>query len=412
MCRYLVWFLLASCATQVPPSGGDDDTDDPPKDTIRALVLRNGAPASGVTVAFHDAAGALLETGTTGADGIAEGTGSAITAPRGDSDLATVTGVRGGETIVFGLRAEAISDDTATTLRVAATPVLNAASYTVDVGCRSIAVPAMSPAPQLPVGTACAPSGMTTVISASRTADGTPWSWAAATDVAIVGGGTTDVTLSAWSAAWNGLQIISLDLPARSIGIEGRASAVHRDIPFRGLSVPNRVTAYPEASATMIVGYPLFGHGTEYAVQLVLGDDGVVSGTSAIVGRLAGHPDVLTLDANAYMAAIPGVTADAKHATWQAGQPADAALVIFTGPSSRWVVMTPPSAGAVTLPALPPELAARVPAQVTTTDVALIDDDQLADYDAARVDAGVTLLERPLRGAAARVRYVIERVSL
>ena len=229
--------------------------------------------------------------------------------------------------------------------------------------------------------------------------------------------------MSAWNAQFNGVNVISRNLPERTLGVVGAAAAVHRDIPFRGLAVANQVNAYPGAAASFILGYPAYGDGFEYHVELALGADQNATGKSVIVARVAGAEANVDLDASvAYLAAIPGVSAETvapatTNVTWlvAAGQSVDAALVSvhvrsMTG-TFRWVVMARPDAGSVSLPTLPLELSSWTPTRIEGTDVILVDDDRITDFDAARLGVGVAILDRPMQGPTARVRYVIEHVA-
>jgi hypothetical protein len=340
-----------------------------------------------------------------------------ITVPSETSDvkqLDTMTGVAPAELVTFGLPREDFAFDDVARVRVMGTPVLNAAGYTVDTGCRSKTFSALDPMPEVGVGTACiGTSGVASVIVASRQMDGLPYSWAAATDVTIGSDGMATATLSPWSTAWVGMFVTHTNIPDGALGFIGSAAAVHRDIPFRGLQVSDRVTAFPGASATFHVGYPDFGEGTEYSLAFVTGANDVATGTSAIVAHVAGHPESLLFDTQeVYLPTIKGVTADRASAervsaTWTT-QPGDAALLMVSGQGRQWNLMTRADAGTARLPALPPEFSSYVPAGGATVDVVIVDDDGISGFDDARLGIGTSILDRPLRGSD-RVRYVVER---
>ena len=423
---------LTACATD--PAGEPPGTpgEEPGElGTVTAVVYQGGAPTADVPVAFHDATGAVIAVVTTGADGVASATvtaGAMITVPReradGTRQLETMTGVAPGDTITFGLLPGDVSGNEAGRLRITGSPVQNTPSYTVDAGCRSSTVTALTPAPEIMVGSACvATPGVASVMVASLRQDGIPYSWAAATDVPVAPGTVGEATLSAWSADFVGMSVTTTALPDNALGVIGAAAAVHRDIPFRALAVENQVNAYPGGAATMILGYPRFGDGIDFKLQLVTGANETATGISVIVGREAGHPEQIVLDGGtSYLPVARVVTANTSSAaatavTWQLapGTVADAALVVVTGTQAaagtRWTVMMRAEAGALTLPALPPELARFAPTSVTMTDVVLVDDDAVMGFDDARLEASLAILDRPLRGLTARVRYALERVA-
>lgn len=404
-----------------PPPAGAEAT---------ALVLRGGLPAANVTVAFHDADGAVVAVVATAADGrasaaIAEGGMITVPVERGGTggELDTVTGVAPGETITFGLPANLVAGNEIGKIRVESTPVLNTPAYTLDAGCHARDVASVSPAPEIGIGAACVTAaGTASVLMVSRTQDGLPYSWASGTDVRVSSNGTANVVLSPWSAEFEGVNVISRNIPDGSIGLLGAAAAVHDDVPFRALAVANEVTAYPGATSSFILGYPKYGEGFEYRVELVFGVDQDVTGKSVIVARVSGTPANVDLDAaSAYLPAITKATlvtgVAGATASWDgdASQAGDAALVRFAATSAsgslRWNVLAASDAAAITLPNLPDELAALRPTMISSADIFVVDDDRLSGFAAARTGVGTAILDRPLSGPAARVRFAVTRAT-
>ena len=422
----LIVVALTACTAE-SDGGAGDATPTPGDGTVTVTVYDDGAPAPGVAVVFHDAAGAPVDMASTDASGEASGfapDGGAITVARtisGERRLESILGVRTGDHLVVGFPEKRLGN--AGTVRVhAPTAVANAGDYVIDAGCTDTTTTSItSPVDVAIPGECVTGESPLSVLAVSRAEDGTPYSYALAESIALDGDGAADVTLSEWSLDWGDVFLSVQDFPAGVIGARANVAAVSDGEAFYAVSVPTVLPAYEGSTATAIFPYPAqLGASYEYVVALGYGEGATVTSESVLVARDTARPQNQLLPAAGFLPPIAGAALDASRITWtfdaaHAATAAMAAFVSFEGDGAvRWSVLAPPDlAGEAALPALPDSLAEwRPQGDATSAVIAFAEADFIAGWDDARTQRGPSILETALPDGDAQMRFVLGAATI
>ena len=404
----------------VPPDGSvtdappvDAPADTTPSDTATVVVTKGGAPSAGVAVVFEDAAGNLVGTATTGADGKATNpvvAGSQITVAlgaAGSRQLITYLGVKPGDVINVVERA---SRDVSITL--AATPPPGGGTI-VTAGNPNCSTNTVGTSVLVSLTPDCI-TGPTFPVLASLSSNGTPYFSFKQGNSPAASGTTTVTGLSAWAPGTNftlsvtNAPSIALASTSAYLGaIANNQSATQS--PFSSFSLD---AGAGEASFSVPTGYADAYQGevqyTSYSgsYQQVHSFSKRIAGGAAVTSQTldlaAGVlPTLLTLVASNGGGARPTLTwtASASLATTDSGvvtlpflQPIDAGY-----DNVEWTFIVPPGTLTVTAPQLPAQLKAFEPSNTSilqSPSAAFFESDVIPGYDIVRQQAAASGLAK------------------
>lgn len=401
-------------------SGHDAGQDaGPPSATV--VVTKGGAPDVGVTVVFQDAAGTLVGSAVTGADGKASYpvvAGSQITVAlgaAGSRQLITYVGVKPGDVINV---AEKVTRDVSITQTVFAM----GGGDSIVVGNYNCSTNALSTgSPVLISATPDCITGATfPVISQLNYQGSSYYSFKKGNALAAVG--TTNVTgLSAWAAGTTfTLNVTNAPNMNGATAILGQIA--NNQTYATTANNPILITAGAGSTTfTVATGYPDAFQGEVQYTNFIVGG---YQQTVTFAKRIANGVATQTLDLGAGL--LPGLTATSTAQpgarpiiSWTAAGSlagADSGVVdlSFTQPvdgggveNVDWTFIVPPGTLTVTAPQLPAQLAAFTPSNASalgTPLVAFFESDLIASYDVVRQQAGALGVSRVPLGAFSNVQ--------
>lgn len=331
----------------------------PPPVTVLA-VKSDGTPAQGLTVVFHDAAGAVLESGTTGADGKLASTGAtpsmaSILLTNGSTKhVITWTAVAAGD-VLDARNLDAQNPYTGSYTVTVDAPQVKADQYQASVGTCAGYLFQGTPAPiQVQTYAGCTHAGNDNAILTRVTYQGVDQAYAFKKGNAPppVDGGTASVAMGTWGAVGS-MRITPQNVPAgsgASAHITQIAGAQAFDGDENGFDGPvsfNLATGF--ADAIQIVG-----HASPDPTKGV-----------TMVTRIA-PADTATIDFANALPLIDEAAIDRKDfvrptMTWTPAAPLTATkggsvLISWNKPNEDrrgWTFIVPPGATSVKTPALP-----------------------------------------------------------
>ncbi len=403
-----------------PDSGQDAGQDAGPPTTATVIVTKGGAPDVGVTVVFEDAAGTLVGTVVTGADGKATNTvaaGSQLTVAlgaAGSRQLITYLGVKPGDVINV---AERITRD----LSITQTVFGGGGGDTIVAGNLNCSTNALSTGSV--VGISLTPdciSGATFPILSQLYQGGNYYSFKKAN--ALAASGTTNVSgLSAWTLG----TAFTMDVSNAPNG--GNANAVLGQIANNQSYATSPDNAFSlmagagTANFTTATGYPDAFQGEVQFTSFIAGG---YSQTTTFAKRIASGVATQALDLSAGL--LPGLTAPVTSQasarpviSWTAtaslaGTDSGVVDISFLQPvdgggneNVEWTFIVPPGTLSVTAPQLPAQLAAFQPSAASvlgTPNVAFFESDLIASYDVVRQQAGAFGLTRVPVGSFSNIQ--------
>ena len=406
-------------------AGQDSGQDAGPPNTATVVVTKGGLPDVGVTVVFEDAAGTLVGTAVTGADGKATSTvaaGSQLTVAlgaAGSRQLFTYVGVKPGDVINV---AERVTRDVSITQTVFAF----GGGDTIVVGNTSCSTSALSTGggdagttASITATPECITGGTFPVLAQLNYMSTNYYSFKKG--VALAASGTTNVSgLSPW-AAGAAFTMNVTNAPAGS-----NVSAVLGQIANNQsyATSDNSFTLNAgagTASFTTATGYPDAFQGELQYTSFIAGG---YQQTVTFAKRIAGGVSMQALDLGGGL--LPGLTSTMTSQpgarpviTWTAAASlaaADSGVVTlaFLQPvdgggneNIDWTFIVPPGTLTVTAPQLPAQLAAFQPSAASILDtpkVAFFESDLIPSYDFVRQQAGAFGLARVPLGAFSNVQ--------
>lgn len=405
----------------VPPDGSVTDAPPPldapadttPSNTATVVVTKGGAPSAGVTVVFEDAAGNLVGTAITGADGKATNpvvAGSQITVAlgaAGSRQLLTYLAVKPGDVLNVVERA---SRDVSITLAGSAPPSngtvvvagnLNCSTNTLGTSVLVSLTPDCITGPTFPV-------------LATLDSDGTKYFSFKKGNAPSASGTTTVTGLSAWATGTtfalnvtNAPNIAQASVNAYLGQIASNQSAAQS--PTSGFSLNGGAgSAFFSVAGGYADAYQGEVQYTSYqgSYQQVLSFSKRIAGGAGVTAQALDLapgvlPTLLTLVTSNVGGARPTITwtASASLATTDSGvvtlpflQPIDAGY-----DNVEWTFIVPPGTLSVTAPQLPAQLAAFQPGSTTILQppsAAFFESDLIAGYDAVRQQAAASGLAK------------------
>jgi hypothetical protein len=354
--RFLGLLAIAACAAdEAAPSAG------PVEVTVQQRTSTE--PASGVTVVFHDASGAVLSTSVTDAAGKARGdipSGGQITVARPD-DLLTIAGAEPGAMyLVPGIpegRQLPLGQATITTPG-ALTGAPAGATYHLSVGCSTQSFAAAAGSVEISVFPAC-PAKNGTVHVVARVLDDEGALLAFSTVAATAAAGDWTATLPAWTSA-DGLTVTVTGGPAGTESVATELAFVLDGHVYLGATASTPGTsgtfAFPVDNAAVdafrVTISASFANG--YATTTTIAAP-TATQTVALGGLL---PRLTAVDVSG------GVRAELSFGGGSFAD-SDGGIATFGWEeTSTWRVIVPPgTASPITLPALPDQLAALRPSE-------------------------------------------------
>jgi hypothetical protein len=387
--------------SSLPP--GDAAQEAAPLNTATVVVTDAGVPVPGVTVVFQDAAGTLVGTAVTGADGkasavvVAGSQITVVTGTTGNRRLLTYLGVKPGDVLNVALPNIRAVSVTLAASNPGGTPSVVAGNFDcygnppVSGGQTVLALrPSCITGPVFPVlaistaalapityysflkGVAPAASGATNVAGLSAWAAGTPYSVNVTNAPNLPGAsahlGQIANNQSAASAAPGFVLAAGAGTASFSVA-PGYADAYQGEVQF---------TDYP----------PGFLRTVSFAKRVATG--GAMQALDLTPGVL---PQLASLTVTGTTRAVVTWTATSSLAATDGGAVSVTWMQPYDGGSEAitWTFIVPPDALTLTLPELPAALAAFAPdpaAPVLTPSVAFVESDLLPSYDAVRLQAG------------------------
>jgi hypothetical protein len=393
-------------AAFTPPEAATPDTSPPPPpSTATVIVTKAGVPDPGVSVVFQDAAGKVVSSALTGADGRASAVvvaGSQITVAMGvtgSRQLFTYLGVKPGDVLNV---AEPYGRDISITTPSGAP---SGGSITVTAMAGNAACVGYGN-PNAPVSLSLLPECITGPVFPVRcevTAAGITY-YSFLKGVAPAASGTTNVAgLSAWSTSTVPYQVDVTNAPSLPGAGAFIGEIANGQATTGGGGI---VLTAGAATATFNV---LAGYADAYQAEIQFADTlpnyqgRFVSFARRFAGGTTTHaldltqgvlPQLSTLTLTGTTRAVVTWTATGSLAVADSGvvnipwdQPYDGGTDRIT-----WTFIVPPDALSLTLPELPAPLAAFAPTADATfrqLTAAFFESDLLPGYDAVRAQAGV-----------------------
>ncbi len=379
--------------TGVPPVGIDAGGDAAPA-PVTVILTRAGAPASGVTVVFHDASGAVLDTRTTDASGQAAmvvPAGSQVTAVFGtvtNPELVTIAGVEPGDVLRAAepLAAAQPPFPSIDIESAPASPPAGTAYYVARVGSCSNSVNVVDGGQTGPINVTldpgCTNGSTVSVVVEAKSAGSATLGFASLASASIADAGVVtpmpvDVGGTWADAGAQALQVVGAD-PVAS------GNAVYSEIMNSGaISSFTNVVGNADGGPLQLSFevHPGVAANGQYEVNY---REDLSSGVAfrAIAGRSAsgGSPSI---DVAQMMPALTAADVDAgvparPAVTWASSTPvtADGLFVRVRwwesptdgGPyvSGHWTMVVPPQTQVIQAPQLPPALAAYAPSATSS----------------------------------------------
>ena len=387
-------FTVEAGTFDAPASDSPAPDSEPPKPAgVTVSVTRTGLPAAGVSVVFHDAAGAVVQVVATGADGTATSTG---TAPAMASALLGGSGAVTMRHVVTWVDVKA--GDVLSTIDFADPTVV--AQYDVSFGsfadggvtiynASSGACGGSGDSPiAIPLSRGCL-NPTNSVLGIALGMNGDPIAAAYKKGIAApsTDGGVGAVTLGPWLAP-STLTVTVANAPAGSIdALVGEYS--------EGATYLSRTRSF-EGSSTTLPFAPGFAEALEPVVLAVNPTGG---GIRTLIKRIPPGPAVAFDFATALPAILTGTNDRSNVArpvlAWTAESPlsgSDGGHVTFAWSNQGWTFIVPPTATSVKAPVLPPEAAAWLPTSgaftATAGQIIFADVDSVPSYDVFRKGAG------------------------
>jgi len=395
-------FTVEAGAFDAPASDSPAPDAEPPKPAgVTVSVTRAGLPAAGISVVFHDAAGAVLQVVATGSDGKATSTGAA---PAMASALLGGSGAVTRRHVVTWVDVKA--GDVLSTIDFADPTVV--AQYEVSFGSfadgGAVAYNAGSgtcggsgDSPiAIPLSRGCL-NATSSVLGIALDVASDPIAVAYKKGIAApsTDGGVGAVTLGPWLTP-STLTVTVTNAPAGSIdALVGEFS--------EGATYLSRTRSFVGGETTLAFA-PGFAEALEPAVLAVNATGG---GTRALIKRIPPGPAVAFDFATALPAILTGTNDWSNVArpviAWTSASPlsgSDGGHVTLgwtdQGHEGGWTFIVPPSATSVKAPALPAEAAAWLPTSgafpETAGQLIFADVDSVPSYDVFRKGAGRALI--------------------
>lgn len=405
-----------SSDARAPDSGTPDGSEADGADAAPAPVTivtstRNGPLSTGVTVVFHDATGAVIETKAPGPDGRASSTGatpamaSAIIDDGGlDRFIYTWTAVQAGDVLPVVAR---LGDPFATLDVSLMAPFGGAVTYDALVGACGNSGDGNAAIPVLVHDSCVRGTGKAVLVHAY---DDTLTHVASAFAKGVTvpaDGGTAAVTTGAFAAP-SDVTFKATSTPGLPPSLAGRLHQIASDT-----AIPVVANFDPGGTATVKVAP---GFADAYQAQIAF--PGSDPGSSFVFGSRLLPTATVTIDASQRLAAITGVLLNPANKkrpviTWAAGDLSTSKGGVIRlnrsdglkgGKRTFWSFVVAPTATTVTAPALPASADALLPSEDAGVNgpapwlppwVDFADSDLVADYAAFRKLHGVVL---PLLG--------------
>ncbi|MDF2691859.1 MAG: hypothetical protein K0S65_242 [Labilithrix sp.] len=352
-------------AGQQPFDSGSPDTTPPGPPKVTVSISTPTGPRANVLVVFHDAAGAVLETKTTGADGKASSTGalpsmaSALLSSEFERGIVTWTGLENGDELV--LRDSDPSENRIGRVNVTLGSAFDGASqYDLSAsGCGGNIDQGTTGEINLYSTCARSPSA---VLATALTPNRQVLAHAFKKNNALVtDGGGVDVTTGAWKAPGN-LTINISNIPDQTYaGAELLEIADGHGYRNNGdIGLENGTVSYITAD------------GFADAVQANVSLSPPSLGSKLVIAKRTAPAATIAIDAAQALPAITSSTLSGANSqrpviSWSpatAGTDGGLVRVRFLSAEDRfstWTFVVPPGATTVTAPALPAEAANFVP---------------------------------------------------
>jgi len=387
--RALPFLALAACGSSSNPKSPDAPIvmidagpDAPAVGLVSVTVIVGTAPQTGAVVVFSDAAGKVIATQTTGADGKASqmmAAGGSVTCdPTGGTGTShtveTVFDVQPGDQLVLGAPQAAFpvsNADGTVGVTVLGGAVGNAASYRINLGgynCSSTS--ATTGAQNVPVMTSCLNSaGTFDALAIAVDANNQMLAYSVSTSLTPPGAGnTTSITMPAWRYDFATHNISFTNAPANAT-VNGQFLLKH-DVAYFQLDLP-ALTLTSSGTGTLAIPYPkMLGTTVNYQIYAT----GAVTGGLTPVGQLDVVSPVASLtDQHADFTMPPRVLAREVYVPpgdsvptveWVTAAPSTGTSggivqMQWSSPTDQWIwaAAVPPGSTKVRFPDLPDVLA-------------------------------------------------------
>lgn len=355
--------VLAACAGCAgnPPA---------PTGPVDVTAWRDGRPAAGMDVVFHDPAGGVLAHVVTGSSGHARFDAPAMAIATvawvdsaGTHRLDTAAGLVPGEAVTLGERTPPFSGIVGQ-LNVSFPAHPDAAGYYIDFPCGAAATTVMQL--QIPVPRGCDDAGTADIAVTAHDGAGNPVAWTAAFDLPLDPAVLTTATLSEWFDALPQTVVTISSLPPHETATVGMETLLDRSVSVQS----GGILGSPLEPGDFTFARLEQGRRRALQTTIRLARSG---GTSAIWQRTqATPPATLSVDGATALLPAPGISADLSapsrpRVTWQVPEH-DGLSVARVGIEARWPaagdvlrwsVRGPPQpAGSFRFPALPDALEA------------------------------------------------------
>ena len=397
--------LLAACGDDV--AGRRDQV---LEGELRVTALLYGAPRGGTRILLHDADGAVSRELTPDADGSAAATVSSPTsvtvafAPENGDRVQTFTvfDALPGEHVVVDLRLERPA--TTGNVTVSYTPPAGTNGLLLDIGCADDIVPATPDVPgaaSLDVIEACPEAGASINVMVTALAPfAEPVAWALVGDQVVAP--DLAVSVDAWSTQFTEVPIVVTE-PATSVAVATFLAEVALDGVWHltdeesfgsGVGARSEVLFVPQLEGELV---HLQADATLGTVDQLTVSDPIVAAHWLTDAPTAPPPFAFDALGVPLVRNVARDTNDPEGRTITWSEEGDATVTVdgvvglfdrFDGTVRyMWMFLAPPGRTSVRLPALPDDLAARLPAGDHSLTVTLIAA-PLAEADHLRAHAG------------------------